>query len=234
MKSKLIITYIFLLNVLVASAQNDISTSPPLGPSSFGIFGGINFQNINGKDADGNKLSNSLVTRFHLGLNYDIPIANEFYTQIGLQFISKGTKGEIIYKDNSGSRILNREIKMNYLEVPISLIYKPLLGNGHMILGFGPYVGYCIGGKAIFTGASAPSDMDLQFRKTVPVGEENNLIYFKKLDVGANAFFGYEFQSGLYLLLNSQLGLININSDTNSKMVNKNTGFGLSLGFRFL
>ena len=94
---------------------------PPMGKPSFGIYGGINFQNINGKDASGTKLENSLVTKFHVGVNEDIPIAPEFYFQVGLQFIGKGAKGPIpyTYNDLTGSHTVTvtREININYLKL---------------------------------------------------------------------------------------------------------------------
>lgn len=233
MKNRVFILAIIFASGINANAQNDAEVMSPEGKPSFGIFGGLNFQNINGKDDAGNKLTNSLVTRFNVGINYEIPIAPEFYFQPGLQFITKGTKGPVIYSNNSENYSITREIKMSYIEMPLNLIFKPLLGTGHMILGFGPYVGYSIGGKAKFTGTSAPSDTDIQFEKTAPTSDANNLIYFKRMDVGANFFVGYEMQNGLNLILNSQLGLININSTTPSKLVEKNTGFGLALGYRF-
>lgn len=204
-----------------------------LGRSSFGVFGSLNFQNINGKDANGNTLQNSLVLRFNAGINYEIPIAPEFYFQPGIQFITKGTKGEVIFTQNNIAHLVKREIKMSYVEVPLNLVFKPMLGSGYVVLGFGPYVGYAIGGKAIFSGASAPANADLQFVKTAPANDDNNLLYFKRTDMGANFFAGYELGNGLNVLLNAQLGLININSKTSTKMANKNTGFGVTLGFRF-
>lgn len=233
MKNILVSITVFLAFTFIAKAQADNEAMSPQGKSSFGIFGGLNFQNINGKDDAGNKLTNSLVPRFNIGINYEIPIAPEFYFQPGLQFITKGTKGTVMYSNNSETHAITREIKMNYIEMPLNLVFKPLLGTGHLILGFGPYVGYSMGGKAKFTGTSAPSDADIQFAKTAPTSDANNLIYFKRLDVGADFFVGYEMQNGLNLLLNSQLGLVNINSTTPSKLAEKNTGFGLALGYRF-
>jgi hypothetical protein len=230
MKNRLYVSIIlFAFSILNAEAQNNSS----LGKPSFGIYGGINFQNINGNDDSGTKLSNSLVPRFTVGINGQIPIAPSFYFQAGLRFISKGTKGPVEYNDNAGTRTITREIVMNYLEIPLDLVFKPMLGNGNMILGFGPYIGYSFSGKAKFTGSSAPADTKIQFEKTVPSNESNNLIYFKPLDVGADFFVGYELNNGISIILNSQLGLININSDTNTKLTNKNTGFGLLVGYSF-
>jgi len=233
MKIKYILTCLTLAYIIPVNAQDNAYLGNPNGESSIGIYGGINFQNINGKDASGDKLSNSLVLRYHIGVNGEIPIAPDFYLQIGLQYISKGTKGEVLYIDNNGAYSIDREITMNYVELPLHLKYKPLVGQGHLLVGFGPYVSYCFGGKAAFSGNSAPNDIDLELVKNVPAGSSNNLIYFKRMDVGADFFVGYEFQNGLNFVLNSQLGLININSETSSKLAQQNTGFGLSIGYRF-
>jgi hypothetical protein len=232
MNVKYIIFSFLLTTVYLASAQQT-STTGAMGEPSIGVYGGINFQNINGKDAAGDKLTNSLVPRFHVGVRGEIPIAPDFYAQIGLQYISKGTKGEVEFNDNNGSQVINRELKLNYVEMPLHLVFKPVLGKGYLVLGFGPYLGYAISGKAIFSGNSAPADSDLQFMKDVPDGATNNLVYFKNADVGSDFFVGYEFKSGLNFIFNSQLGLIQINSNTNSKLSDKNTGFGLSAGFNF-
>jgi hypothetical protein len=218
---------------IASQAQTETTVTTLEGKATFGVYGGANLQNINGNDAAGNKLSNSLVPRFHFGVNGELPMAPEFYLQIGIQYISKGTKGSVLYIDNFGTHTIQREIKMNYIEIPVNLLFKPRLGNGFIVLGFGPYVGYCFSGKAKFTGADSPSDADLQFKKTPPESDANNLIYFKPLDMGANFLFGYEFQSGINIVLNSQLGLLSINSKTSSQMTYKNTGFGLALGYRF-
>lgn len=227
------ILYISILLLALSSYTIAQDNNSALGRPTFGISGGVNFQNFNGKDDAGDKLSNSLITGFNVGIHGEIAIAQDFYFQVGLRFITKGTKGPVNYTDNNGTREITRKITLNYLELPIHLVYKPLLGNGHLLLGFGPYVGYSIGGKAKFTGTNVPADANIKFEKAIPSDGSNNLIYFKRLDVGGDIFVGYELQNGLSIVLNSQLGLININSDTSTELSNKNTGFGLSLGYRF-
>jgi len=232
MKKITLFAIVVFLLTLNTNAQDGVKPQPEMGKASFGIYGGINFQNINGKDAAGDKLTNSLVTKFHIGVNEELPIAPEFYFQIGIQFMGKGTKGNVQYIDDAGSHTINRQVNLNYLEMPLNLVYKPILGKGHLILGFGPYFGYAATGRTEFTGDFAPEDTDIQFVKTAPQSDRNNLIYFKRFDVGANFFVGYQFQNGINLVLNTQLGLVPINSKTESKLTNKNTGFGLSLGWR--
>ncbi|MDZ4757758.1 MAG: outer membrane beta-barrel protein [Bacteroidota bacterium] len=227
-----------LLSTLILFSFNALAQetrTPVMGKSSFGIYGGVNFQNINGKDANGDKLSNSIVTKFNVGVNEEIPLGPDFYLQLGLQYIGKGATEKLVYR---GASIV-RNINISYLEIPVNIVYKPLVGKGHFLLGFGPYFGYGIMGKIKYTGGYN-GNYNLQFANKVVLGDQSNpdnTIYYKHLDAGANVFFGYEFTSKVTLTFNSQLGLVNINPNysnaPNSKIANKNTGFGLTVGYRF-
>lgn len=222
---------IFILVLLCGTTQS-FAQLPVMGRPSIGIFGGVNFQNINGTAANGNKLTNDLVTKFHAGINGEIPIAPDFFFQLGLQYIGKGSEGQVIYTDNNGTHAITRNLGLNYLEIPLSLVYKPMVGAGKFILGFGPYFSYALNGKASFSGNNAPADREVEFMNDAPTADANNLVYFKRMDIGANFMVGYELQNGIYLVLNSQLGLVPINAKTTNDLSNKNTGFGLSLGYR--
>jgi Outer membrane protein beta-barrel domain len=181
--------------------------------TTFGIRAGVNFQNLNGRDAADNKLENKLKTGFNAGVNAEIPVATDFYVQPGLLFTTKGAKADVgDFKTN-----------LSYVELPINLLYKPVLGTSKLLLGFGPYLGYAIGGKV----KNDNSSVDINFGDKV--GE------IKRFDAGANFLAGYEFTTNLSFQLNAGLGLVNINNraNTDKKSRVRNTGFGLSLGYRF-
>ena len=186
--------------------------------TSFGIRGGVQFFNLNGKDESGDNWQNKLHTGFHLGVNAEVPVAEDFYVQPGLLFSVKGAK----------TKYPNADVKtnLNYLEIPVNFLYKPALGEGKLLLGFGPYLAYGLGGKA----TDGTNDADVKFKNS-PNGSVD-AIYFKPLDAGANILFGYEFANRLSAQLNAQLGLVNINPYSNDATI-KNTGFGISLGYRF-
>lgn len=188
-----------------------------LQAQGFGIRGGLNLQNLNGK-AGGESLDYDLATRFHVGVDYEMEVAPEFYLAPGLLFSTKGAKDE--------SMGVTTNIVLNYLEVPINFLYKPELGAGKLIVAFGPYLAYGIGGKLKFKGDGGGADLDINFGS----GDEDD---FKPFDMGANIGFGYELSGGLSLKLNAQLGLANIMIDGDSDNSVKNTGFGLSVGYRF-
>ncbi|MEQ1799748.1 MAG: outer membrane beta-barrel protein, partial [Lacibacter sp.] len=116
------------------TAQSTKTTASGIG---IGIRAGVNLQNINGRDFNDNKLENKLVPRFQGGITADIPLADQFYIQPGLLFSGKGTK----------EKATDNTISVSYLEVPITFLFKPLLGTGHLLLGVGPYVGFAINGK---------------------------------------------------------------------------------------
>jgi len=208
MKAKMLFYSVIasLLLTVPALAQSDVT---------FGIRAGVNFQNLNGKDADGHKLENDLKTGFNAGVNAEIPVGIDFYLQPGLLFSTKGAKYDI-----QGTEITRN---ISYLELPINFLYKPELGEGHLLLGFGPYAAYAVGGK--IKGGS--TDIDMEFGNEI--GET------KPFDAGANLLAGYEFSNNLSFQLNAGLGLINMynrpNGDSETSL--KNTGFGVSLGYRF-
>jgi len=198
--------------ILCLAAPLAIAQTAEKGKMSFAILGGVNLQNLNGKLSSGDKLENDMLLGFHGGVNVQIPIAPEFYFQPGLMFAIKGAKNTYTI---FGAEFTD-ETKINYIEMPLNLVYKGALGNGFVMLGFGPYLAYGISGKQIFEGNS------LTFERGTD---------YDAFDAGGNIFAGYEMASGIFLQLDSQFGMVNIN--TEDKPTTKNTGFGLSLGYRF-
>ncbi len=184
---------------------------------SFGLRGGINFQNLTGKDNNGNDFSNKLTTRFHGGVNVSIPVATDFVVRPEVLYVGKGAKSPA-----------GNDYRINYIEVPVNLIYKPKLGNGNLMLGFGPYVGFGVGGKVEFTNGT---EHDVKFEENV-TNPQAGVAYYRKTDAGANVLGGYDF-GRFSVQLNAQLGLANMYPEFNGVEPNakiKNTGFGLSLG----
>jgi hypothetical protein len=191
--------------------------------TSFGIKAGVNFQNLTGKDVNGDKMNNKLKAGFGAGVNALILIATDFYIQPGVEFNQKGAKS------NDG----DYKTSLSYIDIPVSVVYKPLVGTGHVIFGFGPYVGFGVGGQVKGAGGST----DVKFKNDVTFNDLNSgNVYFKSMDAGANIFAGYEMNNKVSIQLNTQLGLIKVNPniegipDDQSSV--KNTGFGISLGYR--
>ena len=105
------------------------------------------------------------------------------------------------------------------------------------MLGFGPYVAYGINGSAQRDIGSGFIDSAIEFTNVIETTDPLTTSYFKPLDAGANIFAGYEMSSGIFLQLNTQLGLLNIYPEdkrfTGNNIAIKHAGFGLSLVYRF-
>jgi hypothetical protein len=182
------------------------------GAQGLGVNAGVNFFNQTRK-SNGNKVDDlKMLTGFHIGVDYEIGVAPDFYFAPGLQFSTKGTNVDFV----------DTKAVLNYFEVPLNLVYKPLLGDGNLIVNFGPYLGYAISGKY----KNDIADTDIEF------GSDDTDNY-KPFDMGANIGFGYQLGMGLSFKLNAQLGLINILPDGDSDNLVKNNGFAFSVGYRF-
>jgi hypothetical protein len=230
MKRRISLIAVMALCIFFSQAQENKSRG---SSTSFGLRAGVNFQNINGKDENDDKLENDILTGFNIGINAEIPVGVDFYFQPGLLYTIKGAKSE----DDILGQSFNTTLKISYLEVPLNFLYKPLLGTGHLILGFGPYVAFGIGGKATYDGGGSSQSEKIKFQKTVKISDPVDVVYIKPMDAGANLLVGYEFGNKVSFQLNTQLGLTKINPEyegaSDDKTSVKNTGFGLSLGYRF-
>ncbi len=233
MKTKLVAVLLVMLSVsgtLMAQDDNKVS---------FGILGGVNLQNLNGKDAEGDPIDdNGLLPGFHAGVNVILPVAPDFYIQPGLLFSTKGAKFTYEAPTKAADNEWVMKYKPYYVELPVNFLYRPVLGSGHMLLGFGPYVAYGIGGKVISEYGDQQEEEKIKFKSPVSESDyEEDVTFLRPFDAGANIFFGYELNMGLFLHLNAQLGLLKVNPEYEGTSDDdgfiKNTGFGLSVGYRF-
>jgi hypothetical protein len=219
MKSKV------LLFALAATALT--FTSKAQDKTTFGVRAGVNFTNMNGEDLNGKDLNYDIKTGFNIGVNAEIPVATDFYLQPGLLFSTKG------YKESIPGTSDDAKYNVSYLEIPINFLYKPVLGPGKLLLGFGPYIGLGIGGKIKYPG----EDAKIKFKNDVSTADLNSdNAYQKGLDFGGNLLAGYELSSKISFQLNAQLGMSNLVPKVNGTKLDsklKNTGFGISIGYRF-
>jgi hypothetical protein len=225
MKTKVIsLAIIFLLTIPQGFSQNR-----PKGDTGvhLGLLGGGSLQTIYGKDYEGNTLDYNFKIGFHAGVNANIPILPDFYLQPGLLFSAKGYSQEILVGTNSKTNLY-------YVEVPLNFLFRPQAGNGHLLIGVGPYAGYGFSGNK-----KTDNDNDkIKFKNKVALSDLSTAAaFYRPLDAGAGILFGYEFYNGLFFQLNCQVGLLNIYPDyegpSNNKASFRNLGFGLSAGYRF-
>jgi len=190
--------------------SEDQTSANAIGKTGIGIQGGVNMQTINGKDANGNNLDNSIFTGFNLGLKADLQIAPGFFFQTGLLYTTKGAKNYTL------GGYPSTDLKLSYLEVPLHFLFKPLLGNGHLLLGFGSYLAYGIAGSVKYGAEGSELKQDITFKNTISSNDPQNAIYLRRMDTGINMLAGYEFANKISLQLNTQLGLAKSTRNMNS------------------
>jgi hypothetical protein len=190
------------------------------GQSKFGILAGPNFSSITTKNAilnsDG-KNTSDIIVGLRAGITADLQLADEFYIGTGLLYAGKGGKN----KDND-----NYKATLSYLQIPINFLFKPEVGSGKLNLGAGPYVAYGLGGK--YKGDIGNATIEYK-----AFDDESGDLKLKRFDAGVGVVAGYEMNSGLYLGLNADLGLVNAYDKTDNDRSFKNTSFGVSLGYKF-
>ncbi|MCH8496338.1 MAG: PorT family protein [Balneolales bacterium] len=217
------ITYLLIFITTMSFTAVAQQYGPNTEGVSYGLKVGFDMQNFVGDDVDDAKLKPA----YHVGLFTEVPVAPDFYAQPGLFLNSKGARFEEGPADGF--------FRINYVEIPINFLYKPIVGNGIVTFGGGPYVAYGVAGQYEISGGSLTMESDIEFTNNVRA-EDGAGIYFRPFDAGVGIVFGYEFNNRIGLQLNTQIGLTNILPDVEGESPDtsvKNIGFGLSLGYRF-
>lgn len=189
------------------------------GQVKWGVVAGPNFSSATVKSG-GDKETSDLLIGVRAGITADLPLADEFFIGTGLLYAGKGGKN----KDNSDFKTT-----LSYLQLPILFTYKPQVGSGNLVLGVGPYLAYGLGGK--HKGGIGNLTGDLK-----AFDDESGPYKLKRFDAGAGIQVGYELPQGVYFGLNTDLGLVNVASETSlggQDFSWKNTSFGVSAGYKF-
>lgn len=186
-----------------------------------GIKAGVNFSKL-AASSGGLTLTSSSTTGFHVGAVVDLGFDN-WSLQPGLLYSTKG--GTYGSAADGGTA----KLTLNYVEVPVNLLYNIPLVVGKVFIGGGPYFGYGISGKGTTTGA---------FTSTGSGTETQNLTFgsgpgdTKNPDYGVNFIGGFRFNTGLSFSVGYGLGLGNLSNDSSATI--KNNVVSVSVGYFFL
>ncbi|ARK10447.1 porin family protein [Fibrivirga algicola] len=183
---------------------------------------------------------------FRAGIMADCPITSRLSVRPQLLYSVKG--GDVDVKTFVGN-VLSRfgvtgtpfiidnpisKVVVNYVELPVVLLYQLATGPGHLVVGAGPYAAVAIGGSI----NGAPINFDTSS--------------FRKHDLGATASLGYDWPNGLSLSGYYAHGLTNFsrNSTPNLSSLNpsnptasldpsafggtlRNRSYGITVGYFF-
>lgn len=228
MKTKLF-GVILILFVLLPQASGQMKKVKADAGVHFGVLAGGGIQKFIGENYWGDNLDNSLSPGLHVGANAIIPVIGDLWIQPGVNLSIKGSRQHIVIGD------ITKTTNLGYVEIPLLVLYRPQLGDGHLLFGAGPYGAYGLMGNERTKIGSVTTELKVKF-KADAAGEPGTYVYYRGIDAGAAALIGYELYNGLFAHLNGQLGLLKLNSDyglPNDQTAKKHLGISLSAGFRF-
>ncbi len=155
---------------------------------NFGLRGAFNMSKFISNRSDS---TYNFIPSADAGIFGDIKILEGIYLRPEVNYSMKGTK----YGKN------DIKVTLHYLEVPVSLLYKYELNQGFVVVGAGMYWGMLIGGK--HNGNDITMTDNVQDKGGQEFVPHN---YIRKMDFGGKFYAGYEFDSGLGLGLQSNVG----------------------------
>lgn len=189
----------------------------------FGVKAGPDFSSIATKTngTGGSKVTSNGLIGVEAGVYAQIQAAQQIVIQPALMYDGRGGKYPL-----SGGYIQTQ--RLNYLTLPIDVLFKPEMpnGSGSWYLGAGPYLAYGIAGK-ISDNQSSSDNVD-------PFKNYGNGAQLNRFDAGAHVQLGYEMATGLNIGLDASLGLMNIAAHGNMNNTTHNTSFGITVGYTFL
>ncbi len=166
------------------------------GERTYGIKFGANFANTPGE------LLNNFKSRTRTGFvgGVFVRFGDKIALQPELLFSQQGSDTEFVYQNESGTTVVAKDLKLNYLTLPIYLKIRTL---GFIYLQAGPQFGY------LLSGSTSDDTIDKDF--------------FKALDFGVNFGLSVNLPFGLVASGTYNLGLGNVADQDSWKTLKGNT-----------
>ncbi len=183
---------------------------------------------------------------YQVGFTGEYRFKKNFSLTSGLLLSGKGGKTESLYQNvtfnsSAGLSVMTASFKgqnnLNYMEIPLNLVYNLNAGNGHFFVGPGGYVGAFIGGGTKGTvnlqnmASSSPNFTTItgvyygsiiynpSSGEPVPTPQQainpDKKAHAKGIDAGGNVTLGYSFNWGLQFSLNYSHGFTETNYGKN-------------------
>ena len=186
-----------------------------------GVIAGVGFSNMKGDDiAPGVSISNKITV--NLGIKTELQFSEHWFLMCGIEYCGKGYKAKDATHTNN--------VTLSYIQLPFSALYKLPLdkdANNQLLFGAGPYVGFGIGYKSVWTeedpvmgheeGIESADFADMGMRIT---------------DFGFTALAGIQVGKRVQVFASYQPGLVNVFYSADFGLV-KNRRAGLQLLYVF-
>jgi hypothetical protein len=217
--------YVFMLLFL-----STISCATVRAQWRFGPEAGLNESNIR-QSVQGLYSPNNLLPGLKAGALADYEYNDHLALQLGAFYAAAGciTPGSNTYSYGQTIIVPNITQTLNYIQVPVQLVYKAGLGSGRVFVGGGAYVGWALSGSIKKEAYSIGAYAAPTITTTDKFGSDT--ASYKALDYGLQVLAGYEFPRGFFIKGAYSYGLCNY-SNLSSKTLN-NTCIYIGIGYLF-
>lgn len=169
------------------------------------------------------------VVRFYGGFFADIPLGKKEIFTLRPRLLYMGGGGEVpAMTDYSGNLLVPHIIfSLNYIDLPVQLLYTPSFSFGKPWIGAGLYPGILISGTAQVQGAS----------QSLNIGSQSN-DDVKRFDFGFNATAGLAIKGGVLIGVDFQQGLVSIappppSYSGNPRLNTRNSMWGVHIAYEW-
>lgn len=206
----------------------------------FGANAGISLSNFKTTESGINQGFKSS-PGYIVAADVNIPISEKLLLQTGMAYESFHTKlNSTIPFQLEGlvfTEYVNGSSHLEFINIPIKLIYKAPAGKNSILIGGGVFLGFGVSGKNNVT-VTETITRDDGTPVSSDVTKSNDAIKFgngdgeiKRVNVGIGLNASYLLQNNLFFSLYSNIGLSNLNNEPGlSSNVNST---GLTIGYRF-
>jgi hypothetical protein len=151
------------------------------------------------------------------GVFLDMPFSKQASFRPGLNFVQKGSRtSEPGYKD---------KLTLNYIEIPLDLVFKPTMQNVQLFIGVGPSIAFAVSGK------EKETDNGNVYTYKYKFGNNPDEHDMKRMDIGYNMLIGVQLKKGFIACINYNLGLSDVSPGSSSEGSVKNRYFGFKVGY---
>ncbi|MDF9798007.1 hypothetical protein OKW21_003270 [Catalinimonas alkaloidigena] len=151
-------------------------------------------------------------TGFHLGIYFNVRLAELFALEPAIMFSQKGTGTSL---DLGGSSFAKGTIVSNYIDIPI--LMRLYVAEGFNLF-LGPQLSYQLG-----------STYSLSIDNELLIDDEDTSNDISELDAGLVLGLGYEFEEGFNINLSGEFGLLSVDSykelDTYVRTIRLSAGY---------
>ncbi|RYD58581.1 MAG: PorT family protein [Sphingobacteriales bacterium] len=236
-----------------ANAQEQSDMKVGKREPMFGVEFGGNLNNML-NNYQGETVSNQLKVGVHAGFVADVLLTSHVYLQPGLRYIMKGGQNERSNETliTGGTMRYERKDKvtLNYVSLPVNLVYKFGGENGGFFIGAGGYAAALVDARTKFkeemtTKVANESDVEVKADGSgkLAIGNTAGQDDITRMDYGVQGLLGVELNNNWYIKGTVEAGLRNVFSGGKTSNVTsvipstnasgKNISYLLTVGYMF-